>query len=78
MVNGLVTSRGGEHVEYIANKIVSHLSDAFQKKLKSNQKEFEITFNEKVGERFDAFSEVTKKTVDNLQESFVESTDNLA
>ena len=27
MVNGLVTSRGGEHVEYIANKIVSHLSD---------------------------------------------------
>ena len=49
-----------------------------QKKLKSNQKEFEITFNEKVGDRFDAFSEVTKKTVDNLQESFVESTDNLA
>ena len=49
-----------------------------QKKLKNNQKEFEITFNEKVGERFDAFSEVTKKTVDNLQESFVESTDNLA
>ena len=49
-----------------------------QKKLKNNQKEFEITFNEKVGDRFDAFSEVTKKTVDNLQESFVESTDNLA
>ena len=34
MVNGLVTSRGGEHVEYIANKIVSHLSDVYQKKLK--------------------------------------------
>ncbi len=49
-----------------------------QKKLKANQKEFEIVFNEKVGDRFDAFSEVTKKTVDNLQESFVESTDNLA
>ena len=49
-----------------------------QKKLKNNQKEFEITFNEKVGDRFDTFSEVTKKTVDNLQESFVESTDTLA
>ena len=49
-----------------------------QKKLKSNQKEFEIVFEEKVGEKFDAFSEVTKKTVENLQESFVESTDNLA
>ncbi len=49
-----------------------------QKKLKTNQKEFEIVFEEKVGERFDAFSEVTKKTVENLQESFVESTDTLA
>ena len=49
-----------------------------QKKLKDNQKEFEIVFNEKVGEKFDAFSEVTKKTVENLQESFVESTDTLA
>ena len=49
-----------------------------QKKLKANQKEFEIVFNEKVGEKFDVFSEVTKKTVENLQESFVESTDTLA
>ena len=49
-----------------------------QKKLKANQKEFEITFNDKVGERFDAFSEVTKKTVESLQESFVDSTDTLA
>ena len=38
MVNGLVTSRGGEHVDYIANKIVSHLSDVYQKKLKSKTK----------------------------------------
>ena len=38
MVNGLVTSRGGEHVDYIANKIVSHLSDVYQKKLKVRQR----------------------------------------
>jgi hypothetical protein len=49
-----------------------------QKKLKANQKEFEIVFNEKVGEKFDAFSEVTKKTVENLQDTFVTSTDTLA
>ena len=49
-----------------------------QKKLKANQKEFEIVFDEKVGERFDAFSEVTKKTVENLQDTFVKSTDTLA
>ena len=49
-----------------------------QKKLKANQKEFEIVFNEKVGEKFDAFSEVTKQTVENLQDTFVKSTDTLA
>jgi len=49
-----------------------------QKKLKANQKEFEIVFEEKVGEKFDAFSEVTKQTVENLQDSFVKSTDTLA
>ena len=49
-----------------------------QKELKANQKEFEIVFNEQVGERFDAFSEVTKKTVENLQDTFVKSTDTLA
>ena len=49
-----------------------------QKKLKNNQKEFEIVFEEKVGEKFDAFSEVTKKTVENLQDTFVKSTDTLA
>ena len=38
MVNGLVTVRGGEHVDYITNKIVSHLSDVYQKKLKSKTK----------------------------------------
>jgi len=49
-----------------------------QKKLKANQKEFEIVFDEKVGEKFDAFSEVTKQTVENLQDTFVKSTDTLA
>ena len=73
-----------ERVDVVRKDIFKELREQstviwnLQKKLKSNQKEFEITFNEKVGERFDAFSEVTKKTVDNLQESFVESTDNLA
>ena len=73
-----------ERVDVVRKDIFKELKEQstviwnLQKKLKSNQKEFEITFNEKVGERFDAFSEVTKKTVDNLQESFVESTDNLA
>ena len=73
-----------ERVDIVRKDIFKELREQstviwnLQKKLKSNQKEFEITFNEKVGERFDAFSEVTKKTVDNLQESFVESTDNLA
>tara|TARA_Y100001938_G_scaffold144425_1_gene218955 strand:- start:1658 stop:3388 length:1731 start_codon:yes stop_codon:yes gene_type:complete len=73
-----------ERVDIVRKDIFKELREQstviwnLQKKLKTNQKEFEITFNEKVGERFDAFSEVTKKTVDNLQESFVESTDNLA
>ena len=73
-----------ERVDVVRKDIFKELREQstviwnLQKKLKNNQKEFEITFNEKVGERFDAFSEVTKKTVDNLQESFVESTDNLA
>ena len=73
-----------ERVDVVRKDIFKELREQstviwnLQKKLKSNQKEFEITFNEKVGERFDAFSEETKKTVDNLQESFVESTDNLA
>ena len=73
-----------ERVDVVRKDIFKELKEQstviwnLQKKLKNNQKEFEITFNEKVGERFDAFSEVTKKTVDNLQESFVESTDNLA
>ena len=73
-----------ERVDIVRKDIFKELREQstviwnLQKKLKNNQKEFEITFNEKVGNRFDTFSEVTKKTVDNLQESFVESTDNLA
>jgi len=73
-----------ERVDVVRKDIFKELREQstviwnLQKKLKANQKEFEITFNEKVGEKFDEFSLVTKKTVDNLQESFVESTDNLA
>ena len=49
-----------------------------QKKLKANQKEFEIAFNENLGEKFDVFQDVTKKTVEGLQESFTDSTTTLA
>ena len=73
-----------ERVDIVRKDIFKELREQstviwnLQKKLKANQKEFQITFDEKVGEKFNEFSLVTKKTVDNLQESFVESTDNLA
>ena len=73
-----------ERVDTVRKDIFNQLKEQsaviwnLQKKLKANQKEFEITFNDTVGEKFDAFSDITKKTVESLQESFVDSTDTLA
>ena len=73
-----------ERVDTVRKDIFDQLKEQsaviwnLQKKLKANQKEFEITFNDTVGEKFDAFSDITKKTVESLQESFVDSTDTLA
>ena len=73
-----------ERVDTVRKDIFDQLKEQsaviwnLQKKLKANQKEFEITFKDTVGEKFDAFSEVTKNTVKSLQESFVDSTDTLA
>lgn len=73
-----------ERVDTVRKDIFNQLKEQssviwnLQKKLKANQKEFEITFNDNVGEKFDAFSDITKKTVETLQESFVDSTDTLA
>jgi len=73
-----------ERVDTVRKDIFNQLKEQsaviwnLQKKLKANQKEFEIAFNDTVGEKFDAFSDITKKTVETLQESFVDSTDTLA
>jgi len=69
-----------ERVTDLKEKVYKQLKEQseivwnLQKKLKLNQKEFEITFSEKISDSVDSFRESTNISIKDLEEKFFEST----